>query len=380
MEKLEQVLDRLVAGVQTALRGDGAAVRLLNGDGRHLVLGAASGLAAGREGTERVPLEGCPLDEEALAGAPVVVVDARDDKRAACVPEQCRAAVCVSLVHSGEPVGTLHVYGKKPGSFDEDDVASLVALGDLGAAAIASARAANAREKLEASKAHFVRVTTHELRSPVTVAQSLVRGVLKGYAGELSEKQMDVFTRVAGRLDHLENLVNDLLSLAAGRAPELAEKEGPVMLRASVGRAVLLFQPRADDKGVSLRQETCCEGLVIWGTEEGLDSVFSNLVSNAVKYTPSGGRVLVTMRATGDEVVVQVADTGIGIPAEAIPHLFEEFYRAPNAKAADEAGTGLGLAIVRDLVERYSGTIDVDSEEGKGSTFTVTLPIYRFDG
>ncbi len=373
-------MDRLAAGAQTALRGDAAAVRLLNGAGRNLLPGAACGLGTDGLSGEAIPLEQSPLDEEALAGAPVVVSDARKDKRAAGLPDGYRAAVCVPLIHSGNPVGTLHVYGREPGCFGDEDVASLVALGDLGAAAITIAKAAGAQDFLQASKARFVRVTTHELRSPVTVAQSLVRGVLKGYAGELTEKQADTFARIGRRLDHLENLINDLLVLAAGRAPELSEPEGPVLLKASVGRAVLLLQPWADDKGVSLRQETCSEGPIVWGTQEGLDRLFVNLVSNAVKYTPPGGRVLVTMRGEGQNVVVTVADTGMGIPADALPHIFGEFYRAPNAKAADEVGTGLGLAVVKDLLERYCATIDVQSEEGKGSTFTVRLPVHHLDG
>jgi signal transduction histidine kinase len=379
VSELERVLDCLAIGAQTALRGDGAAVRLLNEGGRHVVPAAAIGPGSGESGADPIPLEESPVDEQALGGKQVLLSDVQDDERAAGLPSQYRAVICVPLVHSGKPVGTLHVYGERPGCFSEDDVASLAALGDLGAAAIAAARAANGQGRLEESKAHFVRMTTHELRSPVTVAQSLVRGVIRGYGGELSDQQADALGRISGRLDHLENLVNDLLALAAGRAPELAEQEGPVMVRGSVGRAVLLLQPRAEDKGVSLCQETCSERLVVWGTEEGLDRIFVNLVSNAVKYTPSGGRVIVTMLTEGQQVKVRVEDTGIGVTPEAMRHLFDEFYRAPNAKQLDEAGTGLGLAIVKDLVERYRGTIDVESEEGKGSTFTVSLPVYRFE-
>jgi signal transduction histidine kinase len=379
VSRLERVLERLAAGARTALRGDGAAVRLLNGGGGQLLPAAAAGFDSGGSGDEPFAVEDSPLDEQALAGKPVVISDTQGQECPAGVPAEYRAVMCVPLICSGEPVGTLHVYGKQAGCFGEDDVASLSALGDLGAAAIAAARTANGQGRLEESKAHFVRITTHELRSPVAVAQSLVRGVIKGYAGEFSDQQADALDRIASRLDHLENLVNDLLTLAAGRAPGLAEQEGPVMVRGSVGRAVLLLQPRAEDKGVSLRQETCCERLVVWATEEGLDRIFVNLVSNAVKYTPSGGRVLVTMRTEGEQVKVRVEDTGIGIPPEAMRSLFDEFYRAPNAKQLDEAGTGLGLAIVKDLVEQYRGTIDVESEEGKGSTFTVSLPVYRFD-
>jgi signal transduction histidine kinase len=113
----------------------------------------------------------------------------------------------------------------------------------------------------------------------------------------------------------------------------------------------------------------------VWGTEGGLDRIFTNLVSNAVKYTPPGGSITITVRQANGQAQVDVADTGIGIPQEALSHLFQEFYRAPNAKKSDQVGTGLGLAIVRELVGRYGGQIDVESTVEQGSLFTVTFPI-----
>jgi two-component system phosphate regulon sensor histidine kinase PhoR len=248
---------------------------------------------------------------------------------------------------------------------------------DLGSEAIAISRVCAKLEEREASRGRFIRIATHELRSPITVAQSLVRNVVKGYAGELTEEQRDLFSRISRRLDLLESMVNDLLDLAAGRSPELAEERQPVAINASVGRAVLLIQPRAEEKGVDLSLEPCCEELVVLGTEEGLDRIFVNLVENAVKYTPSGGSVDVSLSRAGDMVQVQVADTGIGIPPEAMDHLFDEFYRAPNAKKTEAVGTGLGLTIVKELVDQYGGRIEVESEVGEGATFKVILPAQR---
>ena len=279
------------------------------------------------------------------------------------------------LAYDGREVGDLAVY-RSAGDFDDADRARLVPLAEMGAAAIISQRDQAALEQAAADKARFIHIATHELRSPVAVAQSLVRGVLKGYAGPLSDKQQEIFRRISRRLDLLENLVNDLLDLAAGQASGAEEVE-PVLLNASVGRAVLLLQPRADEKGVTLTLRPWREQLAVMGTDDGLDRIFVNLIGNAVKYTPSGGRVTVVVQPEGDSVRVTVSDTGIGIPADALPHLFEEFYRAPNAKASEEVGTGLGLAIVKDLVQRYNGQITVASVEGEGSTFTVTFPLVR---
>ena len=123
--------------------------------------------------------------------------------------------------------------------------------------------------------------------------------------------------------------------------------------------------------------EPCPARLVVWGTEEGLHRVFVNLVGNAIKYTPSGGTVTITVQQVDEQARVSVVDTGIGIPQEALPHLFDAFYRAPNAKKIDEVGSGLGLTIARDIVEHYGGGIEVESTVGQGTTFAVTLPIHR---
>ncbi|MBN1812018.1 MAG: GAF domain-containing sensor histidine kinase [Anaerolineae bacterium] len=373
--ELERVLNRLAEAARRVIEADATTVCLLDEDGHHLTVAAVCGPATASWPSRSVRVDDSPLDREALSGHPVVVTDSRSDPRAANAPGDFRSILCVGLVHEDTPLGTLRAYADARYRFDEQDTARLVALADLGAAAAAATRAVSALEALEVSKGQFIHVATHELRSPVSVAQSLVRGVLKGYAGEMTEKQTDVFGRISRRLDFLETLVNDLLDLAAGKSPELAEEEGPVLLNAAVGRAVLLFQPRAEEKGVEIKLQPCRDQLIVWGTEGGLDRAFVNLISNAVKYTPSGGSVIVTVRKTDGRARVEVTDTGIGIPEQALSHLFEEFYRAPNAKASGEVGTGLGLAIVKDLVERYGGRITVESQVGEGSTFTVTFPI-----
>jgi len=368
--ELSRVLTYLAESAAIALRADAAAVCLLDESGTRLSVAAVHGLPAELLDRGSQEIQSCALDREALTRHAAVVADAQHDFLE--LPGQdFRAGLCVPLIHEGQPVGTLHVYATVPESFSEGDTVTLRSLVDLGVATIAATRAMAELKALEANRVQFIRVMTHELRSPVTVAQSLVRSVL--YAGDLSDRQIEVFTRIGRRLDGLENLINDLLDLAAGKAPEPVE-EGPVVLNASLGRVVLLLQPRAEDKSLEMIFQPCRDQLVVRGTEEGLDRIFVNVVGNAVKYTPPGGTVTVSMQQVGGQAQVEVADTGIGIPEDALPHLFEEFYRAPNAKKA-EVGTGLGLAIVKDLVERYDGRIQVKSTVGVGTTFTVTLPL-----
>ena len=372
--ELERILSRLADGARQTLQADGVAVRLLDEDDTHLTVAAVSGLPAALRQAEPIPVSQSPLDQRALSGETIIIADGRTDPRVVNLPEDCRSILCLPLVHEGNPVGTLHVYATISDRFSDEDATLVMPLVELGTATLAVTRALEGLEALEASKGHFIHVATHELRSPIAVSQSLVRGVLKGYAGEMTDQQFAIFSRISRRLDSLESLVNDLLDLAAGKATALAEEETAVVLNSSVGRAVLLLQPRAEEKGVALVYRPCNDELVVRGTEEGLDRVFVNLVGNAVKYTPSGGSVTVSMRRVREAVEVEVADTGIGIPEEALPHLFEEFYRGPNAKALNEVGTGLGLAIVKDLVAQYCGHIEVESREGQGATFTAVFP------
>jgi two-component system sensor histidine kinase VicK len=134
------------------------------------------------------------------------------------------------------------------------------------------------------------------------------------------------------------------------------------------------YESTAQDKGLTLRCECPGEVLNVWGDRSELDRIMNNLVSNAIKYTKKGAVRVVAEQSDGFVRVV-VADTGIGIPKDALPRLFQEFFRAKNAKVIQETGTGLGLAIVKDLVERYDGEITVDSVEEKGTTFTLSLPL-----
>jgi two-component system, OmpR family, phosphate regulon sensor histidine kinase PhoR len=146
-----------------------------------------------------------------------------------------------------------------------------------------------------------------------------------------------------------------------------------VDLRAVADEVVERLRTVAEGKGLALRYEASAEPLEVYADPADLDRIIVNLVSNAVKYT-ARGQVRVALSRAEAGVRLEVADTGMGIPREALPHLFHEFYRAANAKAAGEPGTGLGLAIVKLLVDRSGGEIRVASQEGEGTTMTVSLP------
>jgi signal transduction histidine kinase len=393
----EPFAGRLATAAAKALSADAAALWLPGEAGSDLILAAGHGLPPSTAASAS-----SLSHPEALAAGYVSIADAARDPQAALVPAGFLAALCVPLRRADETsqpggisLGSLCVYSRAPRVFTQAEVGVLQAVAELGAAhfrvvspTLLDERASQAQGDAEAERSRLARVTTHQLRSPITVAQSLLRNVVKGYAGPLTAQQRDVLDRIAGQLEYLSNLVNDFLDLAASKAPQIAGQEGPVVLNLSLARVVLVLQPRAEEKEIALVLHLCREELLVWASEEGLDHIFHNLVENAIKYTPPGGQVTVSMARAGEELgtaasseagaaQVMVTDTGIGIPDEARAHLFEEFYRAPNARIYNAVGTGLGLAIVKGLVDRYGGRIAVQSAGGQGTTFTVWIPLHR---
>ena len=139
------------------------------------------------------------------------------------------------------------------------------------------------------------------------------------------------------------------------------------------------FTVSAQEKNIRLEQiyPDSPEEFIVMASPDGMDRIFNNLIANAIKYTLPGGEVSTKIELMDSEVVITISDTGIGIPQESMPHLFEEFYRAPNAKEMELEGTGLGLTIVKDLVTRYNGRIAVQSEENRGTKFIVSFVLYK---
>jgi signal transduction histidine kinase len=206
------------------------------------------------------------------------------------------------------------------------------------------------------------------------VTESLLTALAGGYVGDVPPSHLSVIQRALKRVQALQTLVNDLLDLASGKVELKAAERRRLALNPVAEDVCDRLQARAAAKGIALAYDGPDDPLEIVADPADIDRLVTNLVSNAVKYTPAGA-VRVTLTQGAGRATFAVADTGIGIPEESLPKLFQEFYRARNAKAIEEAGTGLGLAIVKDLVDRYDGTIAVDSKEGQGTTFTVTLPL-----
>lgn len=227
-------------------------------------------------------------------------------------------------------------------------------------------------KELDELKSEFVATVSHDLRAPLTF--------MRGYAtmlpmvGKLSDKQSEYVEKILQGVGQMSELIDDLLNLGRVEAGVGLERK-PCHLGAILVEAVDGMRARASAKGVTLRLESAEGVAVISGDTALLRQAVSNLVDNAIKYTPSGGMVTVGLSMREGHTLIRVADTGIGIAPDDQVRLFEKFYRIKRRDTADIPGTGLGLAIVKSIVERHGGRVWVESELNQGSTFYISLPL-----
>lgn len=289
------------------------------------------------------------------------------------VNEEAESLICVPLHLEERMLGAICVFGEPGQHLSSEMISLLASLGNVISLAIAHAFVYEDLEKLVQLKTRFMLQASHELRSPLSTIQSIAKTLLEGHLGELSEKQKEMLGRIDIRAEMLSEIVGDLLILATGRAELATLKPVPVDLVRLVGESVRFFETRAEEKNIQLVNVCHLGEAMVYGSPEGLRSVVTNLLSNAIKYTPAGGRVTLRLFDSKERIVFEVCDTGIGIPGVEKEQLFTEFFRASNAKGLAQTGTGLGLSIVKATVEQHGGTIEVESEEGRGSCFRILL-------
>ncbi len=223
-------------------------------------------------------------------------------------------------------------------------------------------------------KSRYVMRVAHDLAEPTGMITSCLKLVTLGLTGPIPEKALDMVLRAQHKSEYLGQLVKDLLSLSRIKAARKIPKT-KVELPNLINKVFEEVQPHVVEKNLTLEQKLPPHLPAVYGNADAIHELVGNLVTNAVKYTLVDGQVELSASNTSDEVLVKVQDNGIGIPAEAIPHIFEEFYRADNVKAEAMEGTGLGLSIVRQILNAHNGRIWVESEQGKGTMFSFTLPV-----
>jgi signal transduction histidine kinase len=323
----------------------------------------------------------------ALTAAPVEIADVADPSqyqsrvRDVLVAHGYRSILAVPLMRDDQLLGGLAAIRKDAGAFEPRVVELLQTFAAQSAIAIHNARLfreieskGRALEIASRHKSEFLANMSHELRTPLNAIIGFSDVLGERLFGPLNDKQSEYVADIADSGRHLLSLINDVLDLSKIEAGRMELDASDLDLANAVGRAVSLVRERAERRGIALATQ-CGEGIgVIHGDERKVKQVVLNLLSNALKFTPEGGRVDVAMQRVADHVEVSVRDTGVGIAPQDHDAVFEEFRQAGAGPARVE-GTGLGLAISRKFIELHGGRLGLESEVGKGSTFTFSLPL-----
>jgi signal transduction histidine kinase len=365
---LRPLLNRITAAAREITQTEACSILLLDRKSGRLYFEAATNLPGVRSIV--VPMEGSIAGWVVQTGKPLLVPDVTKTPRFYRKADEqseftTRSILAVPLIARGNVIGVLEAVNKKNNAeFAREDVELLTVLGDQAAVAVQNA--------MLFQQSDLIAEIVHETRTPLT---SIVAYAELMQRPEATLSQCHQFAGViqgeAGRLADLANDFLDLARLESGRA-RLAQ--APVDLGTVVHMAVNVVLPQADARQIELSVDVPTDLPSIVGDAQRLHQVMLNLLGNAVKYCRPGDKVAVTAGSELDRLSVSVADTGPGIPAEALPHIFKRFYRVPGEEERI-SGTGLGLTITQRIIEAHGGEITVTSEEGHGATFTFTLPI-----
>jgi two-component system phosphate regulon sensor histidine kinase PhoR len=229
--------------------------------------------------------------------------------------------------------------------------------------------------RLERLRQEFVANVSHELKTPLSIIKACVETLIDGAVDDPQHRR-SFLEQLDSQSNRLHALILDLLSLARIESGEELFEFQPLAVSEIVQSCLERHCPRAESKEQILEMVPAAgdEALAVWADEEALEQILDNLLDNAVKYTPQGGRVCVRWRREGEQVCLEVADTGIGIPESDLPRIFERFYRVDKARSRELGGTGLGLSIVKHLAQAMHGSVHAASRAGQGTTFTICLP------
>lgn len=378
-QRLEQVLSVVTGELGAVMEVKGISVKLLSEDGRFLRYAAAYGLPADFTSEKEVEVEKSPLNRRIIEGEAYVTgqLTAREQFQfgEALEAAQIRSVLFVPLTVEDRVIGILGSYCVYPDRFSREDVDFFRVASGLVAIALDNARAYEAIDKLIQERSWYMMRVTHNLRAPLAAMLSMIDLLRGGYLGELNDEQREYLRRLDRRSRTMLSMINELMTLSENRSEKGEIAREPVDPLVIANRIRRTFQDEAAEKQVDFNVVVPEDLPAIQGDAGMLEQMLENLVSNALKYTPSEGSVSVSFAQARDTLRIEVSDTGIGIAQADKPRLFEDFFRAENARAMVGEGSGLGLAIVKEIVDRHGGRIMVESEEGLGTIFVVHLPI-----
>jgi len=388
---LRKVLDTILTELQQVVPYDSASVQLLEGGGFKIIGGRGFPNLDELLGiTFRPDRDNNPSGQIVKTRAPLILDDAPtvypEFRREPHAAAGIRSWMGVPLLFADRLIGMLTLDKREPGFYNAEHARVAMAFAGQAAIAIENARLYQRLEEQSARLSHTLRElqelsrlrdqvvqnVSHELRTPLTLIQGYADLLIKGDLGPIAPQQRDALEMILDRTVILARLIYNLTTLRTLSQRVLAVS--PLSLAEIVRKVLSNYHDLAARAGVRFEDSLPADLPPVMGDKERLGLVFMHLIDNAIKFSPDGGTVRVSAWAEDGQVHVSVRDEGIGIAPEHIGRIFERFYQVNGSTTRQFGGMGVGLALVWEIVEAHGGTVDVESEPGKGSTFTVSLP------
>ena len=389
--KLASVLDTAVQIIQRLLNARASTITMLSEDNTELILAAATGVKKQYMRELRLKLNDTISGEVVKQGQMIYISDTHAHKDFLFFDDVVRSLLVLPLIARGQVVGTLTVDSDAPDVFTESDIQLMTVAAAQVGIAIANARLfeelerhaaelSRAYEELKESdrlKDELVQNVSHELRTPLTFVKGYVDLLMDGEMGVVTSEQMEALHIVSEKTDVITRLIHDIMALQRIDAGNLQLEE--LAMADLIETAVAGHRLVANDKGIEVAHSLSEEKGVVMIDKGRINQVLDNLIGNAVKFSPDGGTITISLEDRGDEVCVTVSDQGIGLAEDQRERIFDRFYQIDGSAIRRFGGTGLGLAIVKRIIDAHHGRVWVESEVNRGSTFYFTLPRSRME-
>lgn len=366
---LSELLNRIVHAAADLCMAEAASILLYDETSHQLYFEAATNMETPLMRGLNVPVGNSIAGLILTKREPMIVSEAQKDPRhfkriGQATKVKTESILGVPLIAKDKVIGVLEAINKRSGSFTNEDQYLLEALGSQAALAIENARLFQ--------QSDLISEMVHELRTPLASLNAATHLILRPEMNDEQRRSLvDVMQREINRLTEMSTAFLDLARLESGRSHFHVEQ---VDIENLLSDCAQVMGSKTEEKQIVLQVRLSLDLPIITGDRDKIKQVILNLLSNAIKFTPQDGKIILAARSEGDRVVIQVIDNGVGIPASSLPHIFEKFYRVPET-AHSAPGTGLGLSICKRIIEAHKGNIEVQSEDGAGTTFTIHLPI-----
>ncbi len=226
-------------------------------------------------------------------------------------------------------------------------------------------------------KTQFYQYTSHELKSPIIAVKTTIDGISKSYKNKLDEKALGLMDRASNRCMQMLDIIKELLIITQSRSYSNPAENEKVYINDIINETVLSEKNTAEADGIRIELELMPENPIITAKKSDIIKIIDNLVSNAIRYNKENGKIYISTDINNEILLINIKDTGIGIPENDLSNIFAEFYRTENARKKVNYGTGLGLSLIKQLVENYNGSIKVQSEIEVGTTFSISFPLSK---